>query len=282
MDATEITTATPAAIDAEILRLGNEVADLYGRRNALSHQHGRAREAARTGGYYSGKPLTELATLIERLEDQIVTLDGEIAPLNAEYSRRGGWTRYYLADSHDGHVHSSTECSTCHHGHYCTGFYWLTSESDRTAQDVVAEAKDQACTTCFPWAPVTGQRGRYRTPTQIEAEQRAAEKAAKAAARKAAEITAPDGQPLREAYVSTTGELRFSGQIKTAVAAKRAALAAAFDLKWYGTTHPDALAWEATVERCVAALAARDGVPVDQVAAEIETKAIAKYKRETR
>lgn len=109
-------------------------------------------------------------------------LTREYCALSSEFSARGTWSRYYLALSHNGHVHSSMRCSTCNRGRSATQFIRLDTESGATPEAVVTKAKAQACTTCFPWAPVTTERGEYRTPDQEEKERKAAERAARKAA----------------------------------------------------------------------------------------------------
>src|SRR5512145_2825650 len=209
-------TATPAEIDTEIARIQGEHAALEAeiRRNNRSLHY-----ADEAGDRVAANRFMDL---IVKAGNQQAELDKEMRPLTVEWTRRGGWTRYYLVDAHDGHVHSSTGCSSCFP---TTAFYWLTSESGKTAEQIVAQAQAQACTVCFPWAPVTDKRGSYRTPSQAQAEARAAEKAAKAAAKKAAEITTPDGGELYAAEIRRSGDgFRNGDRLRTEASAWRRAL----------------------------------------------------------
>jgi hypothetical protein len=72
------------------------------------------------------------------------------APLTAEYVRRGGWQRYFLVTSSDGHVHRGMNCSTCR---WETVYAWLIDLADCDEAKMVAEYGEKACTVCFPDAP---------------------------------------------------------------------------------------------------------------------------------
>lgn len=115
----------------------------------------------------------------------------------AEYEKRGGWSRFWLVKSSNGHVHRNKSCTTCFP---TTVYAWVTDLSGSTDEEVVDLAGEKACTVCFPDAPVDALRrpSRIEDPerreARLERERKAAEKAADKA-RKA--ITAPDGSALR-------------------------------------------------------------------------------------
>jgi len=142
------------------------------------------------------KTLTNWAMAKRRMED----LAAKIRPYTDEYSRRGGWNRVFLAQSHDGHAHNGTECSSCHHGEDRTSFAWLVQYSGKSQDEIVADAGERACTTCYPLAPVNAKGTKMFTPDEEEAqrrrEQREAERARKAAETDAKSITTPEGMPL--------------------------------------------------------------------------------------
>lgn len=147
--------------------------------------------------------LSRWALVSRKLED----LAAEIKPYVDEYVRRGRWNRVYLAQSHDGHAHNGTECSTCHHGEQRTQFAWLIRYSGKSEAEIVADAGWRACTTCYPSAPV-GDRESLPTKmfTPDEEEQararaeREAARAKRAADKTAKGITNPDGSPLRSKH----------------------------------------------------------------------------------
>jgi len=86
------------------------------------------------------------------------TLGEEIARLDSEFARRGGWSRFYLVQNAGGHIHSSMNCSTCNRytsrGWSQTKFGWMTNLSGQTEAEAVAERGAILCTVCFPSAPV--------------------------------------------------------------------------------------------------------------------------------
>lgn len=97
------------------------------------------------------------------------TLNDEIAPLNTVYFKAGGWSRFFVV--HGGHIHSSTECSTCNNGRERTRLGWLPNLSGRTEAEAVAEHGAILCTICFPTAP-TAWTNHY----ELQAAQKAADR----------------------------------------------------------------------------------------------------------
>jgi hypothetical protein len=79
------------------------------------------------------------------------------APYEAEFSSRGGWSRFYLVTSSDGHIHRATGCSTCY---ITTVFGWLTDLSGSTEEDAVAAHGPLLCSVCYPSAPAEWTIGR--------------------------------------------------------------------------------------------------------------------------
>jgi hypothetical protein len=87
----------------------------------------------------------------------IEAIAAERIPFDAEWQRRGGWTRFFQVPG--GHVHSSMACQTCNRMGKRTQFGWLPewsgrSEAEALAALVTASAKTILCTVCFPNAPV--------------------------------------------------------------------------------------------------------------------------------
>jgi hypothetical protein len=81
----------------------------------------------------------------------LAALAAEQAVLDAEFTRRGGWSRFFVVPG--GHIHcdiSSRRCSrqpTTDHG-------WNPKLSGKTEAEAVAELGPHMCTVCFPTAPV--------------------------------------------------------------------------------------------------------------------------------
>jgi D-alanyl-D-alanine carboxypeptidase len=82
-------------------------------------------------------------------------------------------------------------CSTCYPN---THYAWLTEYSGKDEEEIVYAAGELACTVCFPSAPteVLTRIGEIRRPSDLEREQRAADKAAKNAKRAAAAVIDPN------------------------------------------------------------------------------------------
>lgn len=73
------------------------------------------------------------------------------APFDAEFERRGGWTRYLLVVASKGHVHAP-HCHTITPGQTMVQPVFELSGQDGAG--VVAAAGHAACSKCFPDAPV--------------------------------------------------------------------------------------------------------------------------------
>lgn len=147
---------------------------------------------------------------VNRAKGSVAELDGTVlAKLEAEFSRRGGWSRAYLVT--DGHVHSSQGCSSCNRGEFPTRFAWMIDYSGKSHAEIIEAAGERACTICYPDAPVarrdkgesvavpksvmfTAEEIERAEAREAEAKRRA-EKKAKAALNA---ITQPDGTPLRD------------------------------------------------------------------------------------
>lgn len=141
----------------------------------------------------------------ERYEAEAKALAAEIAPLNAEFVRRGGWLRYFLVLNSNGHVHRGMDCNTCFD---TTQYTWVTDLSDCNEDAAVKEFGELMCTVCFPLAPTNPDPRRFLPGTRAAAERDAkrAEKDAKAAAKREKQIFAEDGSlGIRYAH-DTKGE----------------------------------------------------------------------------
>ncbi|WP_431728529.1 hypothetical protein [Verrucosispora sp. TAA-831] len=182
----DVTTATPAEIDtrlAEIDRRASQVEQriaaaavtihyAIGERPTYLNRKGhkawpttdeQAIDAARdrgdervprsAGGY-------TFADLVGRWQIAVADLAAaaaEAAPLDAEFARRGGWSRFFTVQQNSGHIHSSTSCQTCNRGGQRTSFAWNPELSGLSMDEAIARFERRAhvlCTVCFPDAPV--------------------------------------------------------------------------------------------------------------------------------
>lgn len=203
MTDTPLTEKTPVEIDTELADLYGKVADLNTKRHR-AHQAILRIDETEPGSYESHFPerspkrRAELHAEMVKLQGQVSRLYAEeINPREEEWQRRGCWTRYYMVDNTDGHVHKDQNCSTCF---VDTRYAWLVEQSGMEAEELVRLAGETACTVCFPWAPVNvlKQRTRLEAPerkaARLERERAKAEREAKKAAKA---ITSPDGTPLK-------------------------------------------------------------------------------------
>lgn len=207
MNIADLTTASPAVIDtawAEALMPVNEMmAKAIIVRTRANHEYKQAdrflderQSALRERHFAAGDKYTAEA---DRLAAEAAVQQKLVeAPFKAEWTARGGWTRAYKA----GHVHSSTNCSTCHKMGQRTELYWVTELSGMTTDEIAELAGEAACTVCYPNAPVNRPTEIF-TPAERATAAERAEKAAKLAAKKAdadaKSITDVDGSPLKDA-----------------------------------------------------------------------------------
>lgn len=215
-----------------------------------------------------------------------------VAPFEAEYKRRGGWSRYFLVQNANGHIHSSMHCSTCNREGVSTDFGWMTQFSGKAEQDLTDEVGPNACTVCFPWAETIRIEADAEA-RRVRADSRAAEKAEKDRVAAEKGITTPDGQPLYD------GEHASHNRLKTLRSAETAATSALFDamldkrLDEDPETHRDAdsgyrtwaqIAGEKAREAAylIQAIAAKKGQTFEETLAEHSKKAEAKLRRADR
>ncbi|WP_156250964.1 hypothetical protein [Pseudactinotalea terrae] len=224
----------------------------------------------------------------------------EIAAYDAEWNRRGRWSRAFLVTGGDGHVHSSMGCSTCNRGQRPTQFQFMTEFSGNDEADIVTAAGWRACTVCYPSAPVGSPRS---LPTSmwskedLDKQQAKAEREAKKAARNAEKIAkglTADGSPMEVRWTARNapGWDRDPETGKRVHAYRDRSERAEFAtersaVQWYlfehvssgAETHADqAPAYEAIEQ----ALAAKHGKTVEQIRTELAAKVAAKRRRESR
>jgi hypothetical protein len=177
-------------------------------------------------------------------------------PLEAEYLRRGRWTRAYLVDNADGHVHNTTTCATWNKGWSATRYHWLTELSGNAESEIVELAGERACTVCYPSAPVDV----LKRPSKLEGPVQQAAREAKQA--KAAKKAAADAEAIVVEGIAEIGDRETTKTFKTVRAATNFIAGELSSLTWYGMTHPSAQRWETNVKRIRAALEAK-GVDYD-------------------
>lgn len=289
-----LTTATPVEIDTVI-------AEIYVRyyrqryeclvlaKRIEQYEEGLAKKAAGNLSYMYWTEDALLRAQDAHQDAQQVATDiwSEQIPFNAEWVRRGRWSRFYLVDNGSGHVHKSMDCSTTYP---TTEWVWLPEFSGADEAGVVALARSQACTVCFPSAPVDSRRGSIENPAKRKSRlQREAEKAARLAAKIEKGLT-DDGSELLVEWVedapgydrNSFGEKVWSirprlqrERFKT----ERAAVTWMVQQKAYGAQSRGVKG--PAFDRIVLALAEKHSKTVEEVNAEIAVK-VAAYLRRNR
>jgi hypothetical protein len=201
---------TPAQIDTQL-------AEIYGRwLDAIAAKAGAEKAAKEYRSYGTRYETNAIRYDAQAAQAQAVIekLDAEMAPFEREFTRRGGWTRFFMVMNNGGHLHSSRSCSTCR---WTTAFAWMPEYSGADEAEIVDLAGEDACTVCFPTAPVDRQsRLPFRVVERAEREALAAEKAAKRNAAEAAKITVG-----RKVYKTQRGAENEAGfEIESAISSR--------------------------------------------------------------
>lgn len=224
--AEDISTFTPSQIDSALAEIWTEEQTAISRAAQYRRYAKNYRPESRTAANF-------LATAEEQ-DQRAIDARHAALPYEAEFVRRGGWSRFFIVNNTGGHVHSSMTCNTCFSS---TSFSWLPALSGGTEETMVAEFGEMACTVCFPSAPVmkgfgdgTSALARYSAEEKAS---RAAEKDEKKAA-KLAKALLPDGSEFKVGR---------SDYVTTIVAAERKISEYVQSYGWYGPTHPTAPEW---------------------------------------
>lgn len=188
MTTIDLTTATPSEVDASLARLESKRSALYREIDTIwtSLHHtvgdarvrkygrlvwaldredveGRAERQARNG---DERATVNLARL-RKVQEERKAIQTEITRHEEVYVRRGGWSRFFLVDNTNGHIHKSTSCGTCRP---TTQFGWLTDLSGQSEEEAVKAHGAMLCTRCFPSAPLE-----WTNHWDLEAERKKAE-----------------------------------------------------------------------------------------------------------
>ncbi len=227
----------------------------------------KAQDKLRSGQYagsYVEREIREKLAKHDTLIAQHGAIRDQAAPLEAIY-RAEQWSRFFIVQNNNGHIHSSMECSTCNRQtSERTRFGWLPNLSGLNEADAVEAHGMILCSVCFPSAPVEWTNGVSKVDQATKAA-RAAEKAEKDAAKAAKAITDIDGSPLRSIY----------GTIKTEISARRELSSALFNvLLGYGDNY------NVLAERIAAAIAHKTGENAAELLKVGREKAAKKYAKE--
>jgi hypothetical protein len=273
---------TPPEIDVVLARYSSEVYELnehiYLANHRLREGERLAAELERTGRRERFQPYLS-ASDVTRIEESIAKYEGKragvqllIDPIDEEFAARGGWTRFFITTGSNPHVHSHMGCSTCYPR---TRFGWLTDHSGMSEEEIVELAGDEACTVCFPTAPVADRnaprQNQLETPEgRVARVAREEEKAAREAKKIASSIAMPDGDHVYDDHHQP---------FKTERAAELAAMEGLSNRVWYDN-HPSAPEWNIVTANAEVAIAAKRSITVPELRETWMKKLQAKAKRD--
>lgn len=143
----DLFTATPAQID-------QAVAEIEQRRYAVLDKANDKKRALRSHQALRNPQASIIEQInieITEIKIQASTIRAELAPYDEEFTRRGGWTRYF----HVEHLHTSAYCPSFRP---TTRIGWMPDYSGLETADMIEAAGDMVCTKCVPDAPVAGKR----------------------------------------------------------------------------------------------------------------------------
>lgn len=256
----DLRTQTPAQIDTVLADLDYERYTAF----MKAVQYRQSAYKAQEGSRYSRPDPARAEKLMGYAAEQdeiAAAKSAEMAPYEAEFNRRGGWTRAFLVvTSGTGHVHSSQRCHTCYP---TTQFHWVTKLSGHDEAEIVEAAGERACTICYPSAPAYVLNRPTALFTKDEEAKKAAreEREAKKAAAQAASIIDP-----------VTGRVLFKTE-------RGATNDIASDLDSY-FRYEDTKYLDAAF-KLTALVADKRGVPAEALWDELKAKAEKKFRRET-
>ena len=232
---------TPVEIDTAL-------AHLYGQSQALQARIDSYNQSIWNidhKGHRYAQSRDDLAEKVAHLEEEQSYVTATFETLEDEWDRRGRWTRAFLVNNSNGHVHRWMGCSTCFPS---TQYVWMTDFSAKDEAEIVEAAGERACTVCYPSAPVEvlSRPTQMFTPDEVEKQRAREEREAKKAAKAAAEITV-------EGYYDYSNRPR-TKVFKTERAVTNDIAAHLSSLCWYGNEHPSAHEWVSNVSACLYAL----------------------------
>lgn len=282
----------PADIDKELAQLHYKISNVSMKINSLNEAVASNAvdpdDNSPSGDFYR-KRYEYLVDRAEREKPALVTELEELTrlqkPFNNEFKRRGGWTRAFLVNNSNGHVHKSMECNQCFD---TTEYEWMTDYSNKDESEIVEAAGTRACTVCYPSAPTDGhikKPTKMLTSSEVEKQsvrdERLRKRQEKEAKAKSIGITAPDGgQLVTNAF--------WREVIKTEKAAQEKILDVVVKKKTYersSSDHPNIVEARKNLENdlivLVEALSRKRGVSKDEVLKDAMRKADAKNKTNT-
>lgn len=150
---TNLSEKTPVEIDTEIVRINGLIAG----QNSIIARGIQTIKTANLRIEQDAYDADQMPARIAKAEADIraaelasMLLRDEVSPLHAEYLKRN-WTRYFVVQNSNGHVHQDMHCSTCFAS---TQYGWMTQHSGLTAEEMIGIYGEDMCSECYPQAPV--------------------------------------------------------------------------------------------------------------------------------
>jgi len=285
---TTLTEQTPIEIDTQLSSLYEQSGVLqmkaFNASKSIKFQADALARIAEGRSGYGATPeqLARYEAELADIEAAIEDLREQARPLEAEFTRRGGWTRAFLVANTGGHVHRDMSCSTCFDS---TRYAWMVDYSGQSEAQIVEAAGSRACTVCYPSAPVevlsrpTQMFSKDEIAAQAARDERAQAKIERDAAKAAKAISHPDGLAVRDAYGNETKTESGAqiGAVDNLLDTFMVANHAARGNEW-GTHRADERASIITIN--TEALAHKRGTDIPTQERIIREKALAKYIRE--
>lgn len=170
----DLTSLTPAEIDQRLGPVHHRHAVALGRL-----RHARKQVKRRPADIYWHGEVERLTVALDEAADELWAFDDE-------WQKRGGWTRSWLCvtNGSGGHFHRTQFCQSLSNTSMLALAYSLSGADDTTLVDM---AGSDACTFCYPNAPVDREANGSKAAKAIQA-CRDAQNAAKGIARLVADI----------------------------------------------------------------------------------------------
>jgi hypothetical protein len=142
---------TPAEIDVVWAELDGKLNKILGHLASYKQSARELRESGKDRDEFRAQEYDRFyANYKAQTAAERASLEAQIAPLQAEWERRGGWQRYWLCVSDGGHVHYRE----CHTLRWNSMIAWMPMLSGLDEPGMVEKVGFKACTHCFPTAPL--------------------------------------------------------------------------------------------------------------------------------
>lgn len=119
--------------------------------DAEAEQKAKETASDESASYHARYEVDRALKGLQDARDTLAVTTAQIEERDNVFRARGGWSRFFLVENTNGHIHSSMHCSTCRP---TTQFSWLPTVSGKTEEDAVTEYGPKLCTVCFPSAPL--------------------------------------------------------------------------------------------------------------------------------